>query len=109
MARKFDELRKKMSPKRRRESEVEAQRMLLDMELQELRQKLGAMNQADVAEVLEVTQGYISKLERQNDMLVSKLYTYVQALGGEVEIRAKFPDKEVRITQFEDLEKLKAV
>jgi hypothetical protein len=34
-----------------------------------------------------VTQGYVSKLERQNDMLLSNLYAYVEALGGEVEIR----------------------
>lgn len=41
-------------------------------------------------------------------MLLSRLYAYVQAMGGEVEIRAKFPNQEVRITQFQDLEKLKA-
>jgi hypothetical protein len=58
--------------------------------------------------MLEVTQGYISKLERQDDMLLSRLYAYVEALGGEVEIRAKFPEHEVRIKQFRDVEKLKA-
>jgi hypothetical protein len=58
--------------------------------------------------MLQVTQGYVSKLERQNDMLLSNLYAYVEALGGEVEIRAKFPDKEVQIRQFREIEKLKA-
>ena len=43
------------------------------------------------AQLLEVTQPYISKLERQQDLLVSKLYDYVATLGGQVEIRAKFP------------------
>jgi hypothetical protein len=39
---------------------------------------------------------------------VSKLYAYVEALGGEVEIRARFPnDKEVQINQFREIEKLK--
>lgn len=57
-----------------------------------------------------MTQGYVSKLERQDDMLVSKLYAYVEALGGEVEIRARFPnEQEVQINQFEEIEKLKAV
>jgi hypothetical protein len=37
-----------------------------------------------------VTQGYVSKLERHEDMQVSKLYELVNALGGEVEIRARF-------------------
>lgn len=55
-----------------------------------------------------MTQGYVSKLERQDDMLLSNLYAYVEALGGEVEIRAKFPDHEVQIRQFREIEKLKA-
>jgi hypothetical protein len=33
----------------------------------------------------------------------------LKALGGELEIRAKFADHEVRITQFQEVEKLKAV
>jgi transcriptional regulator with XRE-family HTH domain len=108
MAKNFNELRSKMSPERRRRNKAEADRMLLDMTLQELRQNVGELSQADVAEMLEVTQGYVSKLERQEDMLVSKLYAYVEALGGEVEIRARFPnDKEVQINQFREIEKLK--
>ena len=56
-----------------------------------------------VAQLLEVTQPYISKLERQQDMLVSKLYDYVATLGGQVEIRAKFPDYDVVVRQLDDL------
>lgn len=102
MARKFAELREKMSPERRRRNEVETAKMLLDLNLQELRQSIAGMNQDELAAILRVTQGYISRLERQDDMLLSKLYAFVEALGGEIEIRARFPDREVRITQFED-------
>ena len=43
-------------------------------------------------------------------MLVSKLYAYVEALGGEVEIRARFLNQaEVQISQFREIEKLKSV
>ena len=109
MAKKFNELRSKMSPERRRRNQAEAQRMPLEMTLQELRQGVGDLSQADVAAALEVTQGYVSKLERQDDMLVSKLYAYVEALGGEVEIRARFPNEpDVQIKQFREIEKLKA-
>ena len=55
-----------------------------------------------------MTQGYVSRLERQDDMLLSRLYAYVQALGGDLEIRAKFPGQEIRITQFDEVSKLKA-
>jgi hypothetical protein len=37
------------------------------------------------------------KLERQNDMLLSRLYVHVQTLGGEVEIRARVAGHEVAI------------
>ena len=58
--------------------------------------------------MLDVTQGYISKLEHQDDMLVSKLYAYVEALGGEAEIRAKIGGQEVQIKALRDIDKLKA-
>lgn len=108
MAKNFNELRRKMAPERRQRNAAEANRMLLEMTLQELRQGLTNFSQDDIAEMLHVTQGYVSKLERQNDMLLSNLYAYVEALGGEVEIRAKFSDQEVQIRQFREIEKLKA-
>jgi transcriptional regulator with XRE-family HTH domain len=108
MARKFEELRAKMSPDRRRRNEAETAKKLLDLTLQEVRQNVASLNQEDLAEILQVTQGYVSRLERQDDMLLSRLYAYVKALGGDLEIRAKFPDQEVRITQFDEVSKLKA-
>ena len=108
MAKSFNELRGKMAPERRRRNATEANRMLLEMTLQELRQGLTNFSQDDIAEMLRVTQGYVSKLERQDDMLLSNLYAYVEALGGEVEIRAKFSGREVQIKHFREIEKLKA-
>lgn len=107
MAKKFNELRKQMSPERKRRNKEAADLELLAMTLQELRTNVTNFNQDDVAELLSVTQGYISKLERQDDMLLSRLYAYVEALGGNVEIRAKFSDQVVKIGQFGELGKLR--
>ncbi len=108
MAKKFNELRKKMSADRRRRNKANADRLLFDMSLKDLRQMVSELNQEDVARILSVTQGYISKLERQDDMLLSRLYAYVQALGGEVEIRARVAGHEVAIKEFSEVSKLKA-
>jgi len=108
MAKKFNELRAKMSPDRQRQNKAEAERTLLEMTLQELRQNVTSFSQEEIADILRVTQGYISKLERQDDMLLSRLYAYVEALGGELEIRAKFPNREVQINQYREIDKLKA-
>jgi len=97
MAKKFSELRSRMSSERRKRNRDEAERRLLEMNLQELRQSTTTLSQEDVAEMLRVTQGYVSKLERQQDMLLSRLYAYVMALGGELEITAKFKDQDVLI------------
>ena len=108
MAKKFNELRAKMSPDRQRQNKAEADRTLLEMTLQELRQNVTSFSQEEIAEILRVTQGYVSKLERQDDMLLSRLYAYVEALGGELEIRAKFPNREVQINQYREVDKLRA-
>lgn len=108
IAKNFNELRGEMSPERRQRNATAANCILLEMTLQELRRGVANFSQEDVAEMLQVTQGYVSKLERQDDMLLSNLYAYVEALGGKVEIRAKFPNQEVQINQFREIEKLKA-
>ena len=109
MAKKYRDLQKKMSPERQRKNEAAAQRILLEMNLQELRQNLAQLSQGDVAEALKVTQPYISKLERQGDMPLSRLYQFMSALGGTLEIRARIGDKEVLVTQFDELSKLSAL
>ncbi len=37
-------------------------------------------------------------------MYISTLRSYIEAMGGELEIVAKFPDGTVRIKQFEEIE-----
>jgi len=55
------------------------------------------MTQARMAELLEMDQGSISKLEKRTDMYLSTLRSYVEAMGGTLDIRAVFPDGEVKI------------
>jgi len=55
------------------------------------------MTQTRLAELLEMDQGNISKLEQRTDMYLSTLRSYVEAMGGALEIRAVFPDGEVEI------------
>ena len=70
------------------------------MTLTELRKQVARVGQADMAEMLAVTQGYVSKLERRDDMMISNVIAYAEALGGDVEIRVRFGDRVVRVTQF---------
>ncbi len=47
--------------------------------------------QGSVASMLAVKQPSISKLERQADMYLSTLRSYVQAIGGELELVVRLP------------------
>ena len=64
--------------------------------LKELRKLIGK-TQVDVAELLKLSQGQISKTETGDDYLLSTLRRYVEALGGELELRARFGDLTVLI------------
>ena len=104
MAKKFRELvYETLSEEEQAEAHAASRTMLLELSLRQIREKVSELSQEEVAQLLEVTQPYISKLERQQDMLVSKLYDYVATLGGQVEIRAKFPDYDVVVRQFDEL------
>ena len=96
MARKFEELRAKMSPERRARNEAHAKAELANMPLHQLRHAR-EMTQTRLAEVLSVDQGRISKLEKRTDMYLSTLRSYIEAMGGALEIRAVFPDGDVKI------------
>jgi len=102
MARPFKELRKGMTPAARKRVDQRVRKTLLDMSLQELRQRVAGVTQTELAEFMEVTQGAISQLEGRQDVLMSKLAAYIHALGGELQLIARFPDADIRITQFEE-------
>jgi predicted XRE-type DNA-binding protein len=104
MAKKFSELRARMSPDSRARAEVKAQTMLAEMPLNELRQARG-LSQKMLAEVLHVQQPSIAKLEKRTDMYLSTLRSHIEAMGGELDVIARFPDGAVKISNFSDLEK----
>ena len=100
--RPFNELRKGMSPERRTKNAEVTQRMLNEMALHELRHAR-EMSQEELARELKVGQPAVAKLERRADMYVSNLRRYVEALGGKLEITARFPETSVAITNFSEI------
>ena len=73
------------------------------MDLAETRRAL-KLSQEELAETLNVGQAAVAKLEKRADMYVSTLRRFIEAMGGELEIVARFPDHDVRIKNFRDLE-----
>lgn len=94
---KWDELkRQRTTPERLEEIETLVQDEVLAMNLAAVREMAGK-TQAEVAELMGASQSEISRSERRSDHLVSTLQEYVRALGGELEITARFGEKSVRL------------
>ena len=101
MAKSFDALVKRTTSKRTRErASRRAQELLQELLLSEIREMTGK-SQQQVAKAIGIKQPSLSKLERQSDMQVSTLRKIVKALGGELEVIARFPNRVVIIEQFD--------
>jgi DNA-binding XRE family transcriptional regulator len=93
---KWSEIKEKLAPERRARLDADVHREVLVMELRELRQQAGK-TQAEVADIAEMTQAELSKIERRDDHLLSTLRRYVTALGGRLEVVAVFDDKRIAL------------
>ncbi len=102
MAKKFSELEAKMSPERKARIAEEVKKALADMPLNELRNARG-LSQKVLAEALHIQQPAIAKMEKRTDMYISTLRSHVEAMGGELEVIARFPDGDVRISNFSQI------
>ena len=104
MSKKFSELSAQMPPQAVERAQAQAQGMLKEMALQELRQARG-LSQQMLADVLQVQQPSIAKIEKRTDMYLSTLRSHIEAMGGELELIARFPEGQVKIRHFADLDK----
>jgi transcriptional regulator with XRE-family HTH domain len=77
--------------------------MLRDMPLQDIR-RARHLTQEQLAETLAATQPEISKIEKRTDLYISTLRRYIEAMGGTLDIVARFPDGDIRINQFHSLD-----
>ncbi len=93
---KWSELKAKISPESQAEIARRKEELLADIPLEQLR-AARQLTQTSLAQVLGVNQSTVSKLEKRTDMYLSTLRSYIQAMGGQLEIQAVFPEGSVRI------------
>ncbi len=89
MAKNLDHMLAKLPAKRRAAIENRAAELAT---LKDLRQAV-AQTQEELALALGVGQDAISRLEKRSDMLLSTLSRYVEAMGGKLELVARFPNR----------------
>lgn len=88
---------KTMTTVEQRKARKLADQELADIEMNLLRETM-KMTQTELAQKLKVTQAAVSRLEGRSDWRLSTLKDFVKALGGEVEVLARFANRTVRLT-----------
>lgn len=93
MGRTLNEIIAELPPEEQERIEARYQQLKQEVEgLRELRQIAGKA-QADIATALNIKQPSVSKIEKQADMYLSTLRSYVEAVGGELELTVKLPKR----------------
>ncbi len=91
MGRNLNQIIAELPPERQKRVETRYQELKQEVKgLGQLRQIAGKA-QADVAAALHIKQPSVSKIEKQTDMYLSTLRSYVEAVGGELELLVKLP------------------
>lgn len=107
MAKKWSELVARMSPEQRARLAAEAARLRAEFPLALLRRQLD-LSQQTVADRMGVSRTSVSRLEQQSRAHLRELRSYVEAMGGDLEITARFSEGEIRLDEWSrDLDRLR--
>ncbi|WP_458309299.1 XRE family transcriptional regulator [Bradyrhizobium sp. 195] len=103
MGRSLNQIIADLPPERQKGIEARYQEVKQEVEgLRELRQLAGKA-QADIATALNIKQPSVSKIEKQADMYLSTLRSYVEAVGGKLELVVKLPSRALRLQHLGDV------
>jgi len=96
---KFHYLTQKFTKSQKDVVEDKKARLRTEMALSELREAL-QMTQSQLGEKLSIKQPAIARTEQRDDVSISHLRSIIEAMGGELDLVARFPEGEVKINDF---------
>ena len=98
----FDKLRAGLTPAQTDAVARKVAALRADMSLAELRQAR-QLTQETLSGTLHVGQAAVAKMEKRTDMYVGNLRRFVEAMGGELDVIARFPEGSVKINNFAEI------
>lgn len=105
MAKPFNQLIKNVPAERRERIEEQTKALITEYRLLKALRQDRDVSQEELAELMGIRQASVSKMENQTDMQLSTLRRYVEALGGELELRVNFPDQQISLNSILDGER----
>jgi DNA-binding XRE family transcriptional regulator len=104
MGRNINDIIARLPPEEQAQIEAGYQKLKLEVEGLRALRKIAGKAQADIAATLKIKQPSVSKIEKQADMYLSTLRSYVEAVGGELELLVKLPSHPpLRLHHFGDV------
>ncbi len=78
-----------------RQAKIDARYRELRNEVEGLRElrKVAGKAQTEIARALNIKQPSVSKIEKQADMYLSTLRSYIQAIGGQLDLVVRLPKR----------------
>ena len=98
----FDNLKDSLSPESQERVQKKIKNLHQEMALAEVRQAM-PLTQEELAGMLYLKQAAVARLENRTDMYISSLRKYIGALGGKLDIVARFSDGNIHIQKLQDL------
>jgi DNA-binding XRE family transcriptional regulator len=99
-----EKLRALPASRRKKIAKRAAQLVAEEMTMRELR-LARQITQVELAKTLGVKQEQISRIEKRTDLHISTLRRSIEAMGGELSLVAKFPDRApINLTGFAELD-----
>lgn len=93
MAKNLEQIIQNIPQERQKKIAERASNLIAEeMTLQDLR-KARSLTQERMAELLSIRQDSVSRLEKRTDLLLSTLRSYIEAMGGELELTVTFPER----------------
>jgi transcriptional regulator len=87
----WTDLKARMKPETRARVEAEALALSGELHLSQLRRARGLTQEA-MADLLGVNQAEVSKMERRAELYVGTLRKFIEAMGGDLVLAARFAD-----------------
>ncbi len=104
MGQTIDEVIAELPASQRDAIDAHAQEILLKVEGLKALRVLAERSQEQIAEALGIKQPSVHKIERQTDLYLSTLRRFIEAAGGELELRVTLPGKGViQLTSMAEL------
>jgi DNA-binding XRE family transcriptional regulator len=97
MAKKWKTIPYKSTPERVARVRERAHLAGVILELDELRRRRG-LTQAQLSEVIGITQGALSQIENSQNLELSTLRKVIESMGGKLRILVEFPDETVTLS-----------